>query len=66
MLMASTRDQLLSHTLLADAALRRDGVPVDLRVYEGMVHAFWAWIECPETDTALEAQAAFLARHLQR
>ena len=65
MLMASTRDQLLSHTLVADLALRRGGVDVDLRVYEGMLHAFWAWIECPETDTALEAQASFLARHIR-
>lgn len=64
MLMTSTRDQLLSHTILADLALRQAGVPVDLRVYEGMAHAFWAWIECPETDTALRAQADFFARHL--
>lgn len=64
LLMASTRDQLLSHTLIVDAALRRADVDVDLRIYEGMMHAFWAWIECPETDEALAAQAAFLARHL--
>lgn len=64
MLMASTRDQLLSHTLIADLALRRAGVDVDLRVYEGMMHAFWAWIECPETDVALAAQATFLAEHV--
>lgn len=64
MLMASTRDQLLSHTLITDAALRRAGVAVDLRVYEGMMHAFWAWIDCPETDAALSAQAGFMAHHL--
>uniref|UniRef100_UPI0035CA3852 alpha/beta hydrolase n=1 Tax=uncultured Sphingomonas sp. TaxID=158754 RepID=UPI0035CA3852 len=64
MLMASTRDQLLSHTLIVDAALRCAGVEVDLRVYEGMMHAFWAWIDCPEADAALAAQATFLARHL--
>ena len=64
MLMTSTRDQLLSQTVLADLALRRAGVEVDLRVYEGMMHAFWAWIECPETDEALAAQAAFLAEHV--
>ncbi|KQS02317.1 hypothetical protein ASG11_16275 [Sphingomonas sp. Leaf357] len=64
LLMASTRDQLLSHTLIVDRALRAAGVPVDLRVYEGMMHAFWAWIECPETDTALAAQADFFVRHL--
>lgn len=66
MLMTSTRDQLLSQTVLADLALRRAGVAVDLRVYEGMLHAFWAWIECPETDIALAAQADFLAGHLAR
>lgn len=66
MLMTSTRDQLLSQTVLADAALRRAGVEVDLRVYEGMPHAFWAWIECPETDEALAAQAGFFTEHLQR
>lgn len=64
LLMTSTRDQLLSHTVLADLALRKAGVDVDLRVYEGMAHAFWAWIECPETEIALAAQAEFFARHL--
>jgi len=64
LLMSSTRDQLLSHTVLADLALRKAGVDVDLRVYEGMPHAFWAWIECPETEIALAAQAEFFEKHL--
>jgi acetyl esterase/lipase len=64
LLMTSTRDQLLSQTVLADLALRKAGVDVDLRVYEGMAHAFWAWIECPETEVALAAQAEFFAKHL--
>ena len=64
LLMTSTRDQLLSHTVLADLALRQAGVIVDLRVYEGMMHAFWAWIECPETDVALAAQSQFFETHL--
>jgi len=64
MLMTSTRDQLLSHTVMLDLALRRAGVDVDLRVYEGMLHAFWAWIECPETEVALAAQSQFFAEHL--
>lgn len=64
MLMTSTRDQLLSSTVIADLALRRAGVAVELRVYEGMMHAFWAWIECPETEEALATQADFLSRHL--
>lgn len=64
LLMTSTRDQLLSHTILADLALRQAGVPVDLRVYEGMAHAFWGWIDCPESEIALAAQAEFLVKHL--
>ena len=64
LLMTSTRDQLLSQTVLMDLALRRAGVDVDLRVYEGMMHAFWAWIECPETEVALSAQAEFFSRHV--
>lgn len=65
LLMSSTRDQLLSHTVITDLALRKAGVDIDLRVYEGMAHAFWAWIECPETDAALAAQAEFLSRHVK-
>lgn len=64
LLLTSTRDQLLGHTAMADLALRRAGVRTDLRVYEGMMHAFWAWIECPETEDALAAQAAFFVEHL--
>ena len=64
LLMASTRDQLLSGTIVAHLALRRAGVAAELLVYEGMMHAFWAWIECPETEEALAAQAAFFAKHL--
>ncbi len=66
LLMTSTRDQLLSHTILTDLALRQAGVAVDLRVYEGLAHAFWGWIECPESEIALAAQAEFFAKHLAR
>lgn len=64
LLMSSTRDILLSHTVRLHLALRDGGNAADLLVYEGMPHAFWAWLECPETDAALKAQAAFLARHV--
>lgn len=64
MLMTSTRDQLLSQTVRFHLALRKAGVEADLMVYEGMLHAFWAYMECPETDDALAAQAAFFERHL--
>jgi monoterpene epsilon-lactone hydrolase len=64
LLMTSTRDQLLSQTIRAHLALRKAGVDADLMVYEGMLHAFWAYIECPETDDALAAQAGFFSRRL--
>jgi len=66
LLMTSTRDQLLSHTILTDLALRQAGVSVDLRVYEGLAHAFWGWIDCPESEIALAAQAEFFAKHLRQ
>jgi acetyl esterase/lipase len=66
LLMTSTRDQLLSQTVRFHLALRNAGVDADLMVYEGMLHAFWAYMECPETDDALAAQAAFFSRHLAR
>lgn len=64
LLMSSTRDLLLSQTVRFHLALREAGVAADLMVYEGMPHAFWSYVECPETDQALAAQAEFLARHL--
>ncbi len=66
LLMTSTRDQLLSQTIRFHLALRKAGVDADLLVYEGMLHAFWAYMECPETEDALAAQAAFFDRHLVR
>lgn len=63
-LMSSTRDILLSQTVRLHLALRKAGSPADLIVYEGMPHAFWAYLECPETDAALEVQAAFLGQAL--
>lgn len=66
LLMASTRDQLLSQTVRLHLALRKAGVDADLMVYEGMLHAFWAYMECPETDDALAAQAAFFSGRLAR
>lgn len=61
LLMTSTRDILLSQTVRFHLALRAAGVPVELLVYEGMPHAFWAFTDCPETDAAFGAQARFLS-----
>lgn len=64
LLMTSTRDQLLSQTTMLHLALKAAGVPAELEVYEGMPHAFWAYLDTPETDAALAAQAEFLKHHL--
>jgi epsilon-lactone hydrolase len=64
LLMSSTRDLLLSQTARFHLALRDAGITAELLVYEGLPHAFWAYAECPETDQALAAQAAFLAAHV--
>ncbi|MDB5430824.1 MAG: alpha/beta hydrolase fold protein [Caulobacter sp.] len=65
MVMSSTRDLLLSHCCMLHLALREAGNVSDLVVYEGLPHAFWAWLECPETNAALGMQAKFLKGHIK-
>lgn len=64
LLLTSTRDQLLSSTVILHRAMRRAGVAAELEVYDGLPHAFWGWIDCPETDEAFDSMAAFFKRHL--
>lgn len=64
LLMASTRDQLLSGTINLHRAMRRAGVAAELEVYDGLPHAFWAWLDCPETEDAFDTMAAFFDRTL--
>lgn len=64
LLLTSTRDQLLSGTVNLHRALRRAGVAAELEVYDGLPHAFWAWLDCPETEEAFDAMAEFFARSL--
>lgn len=61
---SSTRDFLLSGT--ADLCRRLDaaGVEARLTVYDGLPHAFWSYIEAPESDVAFADMARFLRRHL--
>jgi monoterpene epsilon-lactone hydrolase len=66
LLMTSTRDQLLSQTVILHLALRAAGVAAELEVYEGMPHAFWSYLNAPEADAALLAQAAFLMRDVSQ
>lgn len=64
LVIASTRDQLLSQSAIYHRALLRSGVDADLIVFEGLPHAFWTSIDCPETDEAFMAMNAFFQRHL--
>jgi len=64
LLLTSTRDQLLSSTAILHRALKRAGVAAELEVWDGLPHAFWAWLDCPETEDAFDAMAAFFDRHL--
>lgn len=64
LLLSSTRDQLLSGTVNLHRALRRAGVAAELEVWDGLPHAFWAWVDCPETEDAFDVMARFFDRTL--
>lgn len=65
LLLTSTRDQLLSATVILHRAMKRAGVAAELEVYDGMTHAFWGYVDCPETEEAYDSMAAFFERHLK-
>jgi acetyl esterase/lipase len=56
----STRDVLLSDTALFHRALLRAGVDARLVVFEAMPHAFWSYLDTPESDEAFSIMANFL------
>ena len=61
MLVSSTRDFLLSPTAMFERALRRAGVDTQMMVFDGLPHAFWAYMAIPESDEANTAMARYLA-----
>jgi monoterpene epsilon-lactone hydrolase len=63
--MTGTRDVILSGTVDFHRALLRAGVDARLIVFDGLPHAHWYSFDVPESKEALEAQAEFLARHLE-
>lgn len=65
-LVSSTRDFLLSPTAIFDRALRRAKVETQLIVFDGLPHAFWAYMAIPEADEANSAMADFLASKIRR
>jgi monoterpene epsilon-lactone hydrolase len=61
---SGTRDLLLSDAVRLHRTLLDAGVPADLRVFEGMGHAFTGVPGIPEGEQAMAEVFGFLARHL--
>jgi acetyl esterase len=55
-----TADPLLDDTRRLAAALERRGVPVEVRIYEGEIHAFHAFVFRPKARLCWQHQYAFL------
>uniref|UniRef100_UPI0035C9621E alpha/beta hydrolase n=1 Tax=uncultured Sphingomonas sp. TaxID=158754 RepID=UPI0035C9621E len=64
LLVSSTRDVLLSATSIFGRALIEKGVDARLVVFDGLPHAFWAYMPIPEADQANALMAKFLKSHL--
>lgn len=62
----SSRDFLLSATSEFCGRLEDASVPADLIVFDGLPHAFWSYIDAPETDRAFAAMARFFRGHFDR
>ena len=60
LLVAGTRDALLSSTTIFHRALLHAGVDAQLLVFEALPHAFWYHFQFPETREALDMMAKFL------
>lgn len=63
---SSSRDFLLSATAEFCQALDAADVPAKLLLFDGLPHAFWSYVDAPETDAAFEAMAHFLRKRLER
>lgn len=63
--LSSGRDFLLSATADFCRALDKAGVSANLILFDGLPHAFWSYIDAPETDAAFEAMARFFRARLE-
>jgi epsilon-lactone hydrolase len=64
LLVSSTRDLLLSDTVIFHRALLRAGNDSQLVVFEALPHAFWYQFQLPETREALALMAKFFEEKL--
>ena len=62
--LTSTRDLLLSNTVILHRAFLKAGVDAHLVVFEALPHAFWNDPDLPESKEADQTMAAFLNQHL--
>jgi len=63
--LTSTRDLLLSGTVLLHKAYLHAGVPAELVVWDGLPHAFWNEFKMPESIEAHHLMADFFERYLR-
>jgi acetyl esterase/lipase len=61
---SSTADFFLSSTSNFCRKLDESGVDARLVVFDGLPHAFWAYLKGPESDEAFAVMARFLRQHL--
>lgn len=64
LLLTSSRDFLLSPTAIFAKALHEKSVDARLVMFDGLPHAFWAYMAIPESDQANEIAARFLKNKL--
>lgn len=62
--LTSGRDFLLGATAALCRGLDAAGGAATLHLFDGLPHAFWAYVEAPESDAAFKLMAHFLQRHL--
>jgi acetyl esterase/lipase len=65
LLVSSTRDALLSGTAIFGRALIEQGVDARLVVFDGLPHAFWAYMDIPESAEANALMAKYLKDRLE-
>lgn len=63
--LTSGRDFLLSATADFCRALDAAGGPSNLILFDGLPHAFWSYIDAPETDAAFAAMARFFRGRME-
>lgn len=63
--MTSSRDFFLSTTVNFCRSLEAAGVENKLVVFDGLPHAFWSFIDAPESDLAFRIMATYFVDHLR-